>query len=170
MAKKIFDKYGISVEVEPILVEGKQAEFVRVVEPDGVVILPISDDSILIEKHYRHSMHGYVCELPAGHISKGEPPIEAAKRELAEETGYRPRQIRFMFRAREAQPRMPHYLNFFVASSLVKRRKIHDPREKISVSWVRRSRFEQMIKQGKITDLKTITAYAYYKMACSGRP
>ena len=46
---------------------------------------------ILLVHQYRLPADGYLWELPAGRLDPGEKPLEAAKRELAEETGYRAR-------------------------------------------------------------------------------
>ena len=58
----------------------------------SVVILAVdvrrSQPYVLLERQYRHAAQGYLWELPAGRIDKGENPLAAAKRELLEETGY----------------------------------------------------------------------------------
>jgi 8-oxo-dGTP pyrophosphatase MutT (NUDIX family) len=41
-----------------------------------------------MERQYRHGLGKTCFEIPAGVIEKGETPLEAAKRELQEETGY----------------------------------------------------------------------------------
>lgn len=55
----------------------------------GVCILPITNDGkVIVIKQYRHAFNSWEFELPAGSIEDGEEPIEAAKRELLEETGF----------------------------------------------------------------------------------
>src|SRR5262249_40230972 len=79
----------------------------RVEEPDGVrvrrdfvrhhgsvVILAVDEDGrgrqprVLLERQYRHAAGARLWELPAGSLEPGEEKLAAAKRELAEETGY----------------------------------------------------------------------------------
>ena len=55
--------------------------------PDYVLIIAHKNDELVIEKQYRRGVNGFLYELPAGWIDKGENPIDAAKRELREETG-----------------------------------------------------------------------------------
>ncbi len=56
---------------------------------DAVVIVPVLDDGrLVLERIYRHPYRGFMLECPAGGIETGEDPLAAAKRELAEETGY----------------------------------------------------------------------------------
>src|SRR5499427_5034780 len=59
----------------------------------SVVVLAVDDSlstpRVLLERQYRHAAGDYLWELPAGRIDRGEDELEAAKRELIEETGYR---------------------------------------------------------------------------------
>ncbi len=57
--------------------------------PDWVNIIAVTEDGdIVLERQYRHGLGNTCYELPCGVIEKGETPLEAAKRELLEETGY----------------------------------------------------------------------------------
>ena len=64
-------------------------EFYVLEYPDWVNIIAITDEGeFVMEKQYRHGLGKTCFEIPAGVIEKGETPLEAAKRELQEETGY----------------------------------------------------------------------------------
>ncbi|HEY6371902.1 MAG TPA: NUDIX hydrolase [Candidatus Sulfotelmatobacter sp.] len=58
----------------------------------SVVVLAVDDSAatarVLLERQYRHAAADYLWEIPAGRIDPGEKELEAAKRELLEETGY----------------------------------------------------------------------------------
>lgn len=57
--------------------------------PAWVCVLAITkDEKFLLVRQYRHGLKGYFMELCAGVCEEGEEPIESAKRELWEETGY----------------------------------------------------------------------------------
>jgi len=64
-------------------------EFYVLEYPDWVNIIAITDEGeFVMEKQYRHGLGKTCFEIPAGVMEKGETPLEAAKRELQEETGY----------------------------------------------------------------------------------
>lgn len=64
-------------------------DFYVVETPDWVNVIAITEDGKnILEEQYRHGIQKVCIELPAGCVDRGETPLEAAKRELLEETGY----------------------------------------------------------------------------------
>ena len=71
------------------LPNGDQKAFSFLHFAKGVCVLPITDDhQVLCIKQYRHALKSWQWELPAGAIENEDTPIETAKRELQEETGF----------------------------------------------------------------------------------
>ena len=57
--------------------------------PDWVNVIAITEDGeIVMERQYRHAAGKTAFEIPCGVIEEGEDPLDAARRELQEETGY----------------------------------------------------------------------------------
>ncbi|MFP4646284.1 MAG: NUDIX hydrolase [Candidatus Acetothermia bacterium] len=91
--RKVFSGSLLQLHVHEILTpSGQTARREVVSHPGGVVIVPIlnsaGDSEIVLVKQYRKPAEEALWELPAGTLEKGERPLECAKRELAEETGF----------------------------------------------------------------------------------
>ncbi len=71
------------------LPNGQAATRHLIVHPGAVAMLPIvDDDRICLLRNFRATVGETLWEIPAGTLEPGEPPEQAAVRELAEETGY----------------------------------------------------------------------------------
>lgn len=71
------------------LQSGSEAEREVVHHPGGVGIVALADDgSVILVRQYRHAAQELLWEIPAGGREEGESPLETARRELSEETGY----------------------------------------------------------------------------------
>lgn len=64
-------------------------DFYQIQLPEYVAVFAqTAEGAIVIEQHYKHGPRRVVISLPSGQLEPGEQPIESAKRELLEETGY----------------------------------------------------------------------------------
>ncbi|MEH7179344.1 NUDIX hydrolase [Neobacillus vireti] len=87
--KEKTDRFEISID-KVVLPNGEEKTFSFLDFAKGVCILPITNNHEVVSlKQYRHALKSWQWELPAGMIdSDGISPIEVAKKELEEETGY----------------------------------------------------------------------------------
>jgi ADP-ribose diphosphatase len=67
---------------------GIKKEKVIVHPSNAVAILPLNGDRCKLLRQYRYAIDQYIFEAPAGTIEPGEEPLETARRELIEETGF----------------------------------------------------------------------------------
>jgi|Deesub1362A_J573_1020465.scaffolds.fasta_scaffold00073_82 ADP-ribose pyrophosphatase len=72
-------------------------DYYRVELPEYAMVFAQTDDGkVLFERQYKHALGRITLALPTGCVEKGESPIETAKRELLEETGYKANKWRFV--------------------------------------------------------------------------
>ncbi len=93
---------------------------VEVVEHSGgvaIIAQPRPGEIVLVKQH-RHAIDADIWEVPAGMIERGEPPIETARRELIEETGYRADSLRFLWSIYTTPGFCDERIHFFVAEGL----------------------------------------------------
>lgn len=87
-SKVLFD--GPIIAVRQDTIDGPTGEMTReIVEHfSAVAIAPVRDGKVLLIRQYRHGVGRYLWEIPAGLLDMaGENPLDAARRELAEEAG-----------------------------------------------------------------------------------
>ena len=86
---RIYDSPVLAVETHEVHARGRSEEHVRLHRPDCVVVVPITEmgEVILVEQH-RTGIDGISLEPPGGRVDPGEDEMQAARRELKEETGY----------------------------------------------------------------------------------
>jgi rSAM/selenodomain-associated transferase 1 len=68
--------------------EGREAAYTYLAVPRAVFCVAVTDDDdLILVRQYRHPVRDWTLEVPAGSVDNGETPLEAARRELLEETG-----------------------------------------------------------------------------------
>ena len=78
------------VKDKVLLPNNNEAEREIILHKGAAAIVPVDDEGrIIFVRQYRHPIGEELLEIPAGLLEEGEEPLESAKRELEEETGYK---------------------------------------------------------------------------------
>jgi len=164
MKKKIYEGKVLSLSIYTIPVNKRRVTREVVEHRGAAAILAIDKGRILLVKQHRFP-HGYVLEIPAGTLEKGEEPRRCAFRELKEETGYEAEKMVPLIKYYPSIGYNTELIHCFVASGLKKSSKLKlDADEIISVVKIDFNKALRMILSGKIVDSKTICAVLTYAM------
>jgi ADP-ribose pyrophosphatase len=104
--------------------DGEERRREVVVHPGGVAILALTADrQVLLVRQYRHAVERMCLEVPAGTLDRGpdgkrEDPALAARRELAEETGFRAARWRLLARFFTAPGFATEEMHLYLATDL----------------------------------------------------
>ena len=125
--------------------------------PGAAAIIPLlPDNQIILVRQFRYPVGQVTLEVPAGKLDKpGEDPVECAKRELSEETGYTAGKYWKLTTIATTVGFSDEYIHLYAASDLTPG-KIHpDSDEFINVVKIPLTAALQMVETGKIFDAKS---------------
>jgi ADP-ribose pyrophosphatase len=138
-----------------------------VVRHRGSAVMMAVDEKkrILLVEQYRLPAGKKLWELPAGKVDEGETLLQAAKRELIEETGYKAKSWKKLISFYPSPGYVQEKMTIFVATDLTEGEAQPMEDERIEKRWFTRRELEEMIRSGKIEDGKTMIGYlAWSKM------
>ncbi|MBL8177652.1 MAG: NUDIX hydrolase [Bryobacterales bacterium] len=127
----------------------------------STVAMPVDENGrILLVRQYRYAALKALWELPAGKIDAGETPLQAAKRELAEETGYRAKNWRRLISYYPSPGFQQEKMSIFLATDLIAGEPKPDHgEENLERKWFEGSEVDKMIRNGVIVDGKTVIGF-----------
>ena len=130
-------------------------EYVR--HNGAVCIVPLTDDGrVVLERQYRYAVGRVMTEIPAGKLDyKDEDPLEAAVRELREETGAVAREIEYIGDYFGSPAIMGEKITMFVARGLTFGKTELDEDEFLDVFMMPLEEAVSAVLNGEITDGKT---------------
>lgn len=136
-----------------------------VVRHAGSAVMMAVDEKkrVLLVRQYRLPAGKNLWELPAGRLDPGEKPLQAAKRELIEETGYRARIWRKLASFWVSPGYVQERMTIFLASDLTAGPATPMDDEQIEARWFTRKELQEMIRGGKIEDAKTIIGFFMWR-------
>ena len=139
----------------------------RVMRPDGepgiygvvhyknvaVGVLPVEDGHTYLVGQYRYPLEQYSWEIPEGGCPEGEEPLDAARRELKEETGFEAGNWRLIGEAHLSNSVADEYAVWFLATDLTSGEREPEGGEVLEVRRVPVREALEMALDGRITDV-----------------
>ena len=157
-SEKVFDGVLLHVFKDKVeLPNGHKAvrEWIR--HPGASAVIPLlPDNQIILVRQFRYPVGQVTLEVPAGKLDKvGEDPIECAKRELSEETGYTAGKFWKLTTIATTVGFSNEYIHLYAASDLTAGDLHPDSDEFINVVKIPLTAALQMVESGKIFDAKS---------------
>lgn len=161
--KTIYDGKILGLSIYDTTVRGRKIKREMVEHRGAAAILAFDENGkVILVKQHRFG-HGYILEIPAGTLDKGESPKHCAFREIQEETGYRAAKLTHLLTYYPSVGYNKEAIHCFVAKGLKKvSEQALDEDEIMSVVKIDLKRLIGMITAGKIIDSKTICAVLTY--------
>lgn len=139
------------------LPDGSTSSREYIKHPGAVAILALLDNGkLLMERQYRYAPRREFIELPAGKIDHGEDILLTAQRELLEETGYVASEWMHLTTAWPCIGYSDERLEYFLARGLKYEGRNLDEGEFLEVFELSLQEAIEFVRQGKISDSKTI--------------
>ena len=167
---RVYDNPWISVREDSVLRPDGEPGIYGVVhyKNTAVGILPVEDDHVFLVGQYRYPLERYSWEIPEGGCPKAEEPLEAARRELREETGLEAGSWRRLGEAFLSNSVADERAVWFLATDLVGGEPQNEGTEVIGVRRVPLREAVAMAMDGRITDALSILALTTYALEGSG--
>jgi ADP-ribose pyrophosphatase len=167
----------ISLDVDTVrFPDGSVGELEMVRHPGASAVVPLlspreaADPTVLLIRQYRYAAEGYLYEVPAGRLDRGEHPDDCARRELAEETGYTAERVERLFTMYTTPGFTDERIHLYLATGLTPGEASREADEFVELVPTPLSRALAMIEGGEIQDAKTALALFYAAQFRLSRP
>lgn len=151
------------------LPDGKQTGREYVVHPGAVMMIPLFDDgTVLMERQFRYPVGEVMLEFPAGKLDPQEGALRCGERELEEETGYSAARWDYLTRIHPVISYSTEFIDVFLARDLTAGQAKLDDGEFLETFIVPAGQVLDWVRQGRITDVKTIIGAFWLEKVISG--
>ena len=150
--------------------DGFEIERAIVQHRGSAVMMPVDEKNrILLVRQYRLPARQFLWELPAGTVDPGEKPLQTARRELVEETGYRAKKWTKIAEFYPSPGFLSEKMTIYLATGLTAGEPSPMDDERIATRWFKATELDAMIRAGKIQDAKTNVGFLRWKRYFAGK-
>lgn len=156
------------VEDEVLLPSNKKVSYIREAPSKGhsVAIIALdSNERLLLQKEYSYPPDKIMYQLPGGAVENKEGVIDAANRELSEESGYIARDTTVIGSFYLNNRRSDRKQFVVLCRDIMPQKNTEDEEEFIKSEWVSQDKVRTLIQQGKIENIGLLAALALLDMA-----
>lgn len=155
--KVIFEGRRMTVIRDTVRINGKETFRDWIDKPRVSAIIPVtSEGNILLVRQYRHGVNRRLWEIPAGTVDANETPLQCAKRECEEETGFKANKIESLGRFVVAPAELNGHVFLYRVSKLKATQMNLDEDEFITIKTFETSTVLKMMRTGVISDAKSL--------------
>lgn len=160
----VYEDHWVRVALADVeLPDGRHYEYTTLSRLPGAGVVALNEnEEILLQQEYRYPLDAVIYQIPGGLINDGEAPLETAKRELREETGYVAAEWRELGVVQDNPGLMNGSSTIFLARDV---QRIADPArddaEFLTFDWYSLEWLRAQIAAGDIIDRVVLSAYAF---------
>ena len=158
MSKHIFSGKVVTLDIDTVtLPNGVTIDLEIVRHPGAAAVVPLRENgTVVLIKQFRHAAGGFIYEIPAGKLYRGEDPMHCASRELEEEIGYVAGRLERLTSILTAPGFTDEVIHIYKATGMRAGRQQLDRDEVLEVLEIPLEETIKMIEAGTIRDAKTI--------------
>jgi len=150
----------LDLGLETVRLPNREILALEIVRHPGGAVVAAQDElgRVALIRQFRHAAGGWIWEFPAGLLEPGESPLDAAKRELREETGCTAAAWQSLGATLTTPGFCTERLHLFLATDLTLNAPDLQPHEFIETHWLALPEVNAMAQRGDIIDAKTLVA------------
>jgi 8-oxo-dGTP pyrophosphatase MutT (NUDIX family) len=159
----LYDSAWVKLVIADVLMpDGTQVDHHVVRMPrEAAGTIMVRDGRVLLMYRHRFITDTWGWEIPAGRVDPGESAVDAAAREVLEETGWRPRPLRPLVRYHPSNGISDQRFDIFAADGATHVGPPTDPYEAERIEWVPTAELREIIAAGQMGDGLSLTAVLY---------
>jgi ADP-ribose pyrophosphatase len=156
----VFDGRVLKLSVDRVeMPNGRVTELEVMRHPGAAAVVPLTEQGgVLLVRQYRYATGDWLLEIPAGKLDAGEEPEYCARRELEEETGYRPDELISLGWIWTSPGFADEKIHLYLARDLQPARQNLESDEVLTVEEIPFEDAVEMARDGRICDGKSVSA------------